>query len=322
LSKSRAIDPATLGGDPWVFSGVPPGIVRKKIDSAGVPLARYVLGDFSITEEEIPGAYIISRKEYETVIRKDPVAGAWLRPLVSSAGIRRYNPLRYSAYIVRIPAGMTRKLAGPVPDLWEWFHDHHHTLAGMLMDRRTPLQKPGVDVVCWWEWPVPAAPSFLDDALIITWPRRECSGPEWMMVPAGVVPGNGVFAIPGNNPALAGILNSTLSKFYILSSARKKGMTGYNRSHLLKFPVPVPEPDDIHENERFRMIALLVHRRSELGKARDIAPTEGEAPVQDERIQECDEEIDLLVNEMYRLTPAETDCILTWLWDHDKCKGQ
>ena len=124
-----------------MFKGVPPAEVRQKIDSAGTPLARYILGEYMLAEHDNYRGYLISRHEYERILRKDPVMGTFIHPFVTAGEIRRYRLPSYSWYIVRIPPGTTRSLAGDAPDLGEWFRHHHHTLVTILARNRENRQR-------------------------------------------------------------------------------------------------------------------------------------------------------------------------------------
>jgi hypothetical protein len=310
------IDPKNLDSSPWMFKGVPPSEVRQKIDSAGTPLARYILGEYLLSEYDHNGGYLISRHEYENILRKDPVMGTFIHPLVTAAEIRRYRLPLYSRYIVRIPPGTTRTLAGNARDLSEWFRRHHHTLSTILTRNRGD-QKVDTDNGCWWEWPGIGTPLINEASTLLTRASGAFGGPVWAIASSGVFPGAGVLAIPCHDPALPGILNSRLAKFYILSSARKKGMPGYLIQHLMKFPVPVPETEDGPANELFTKIARLVMMRCEISTSCNVSTPE-EVMVINERLEECDEEIDTLVYRLYGLTSGEIGCIGIWLRDVEK----
>jgi hypothetical protein len=309
----RTIDPKSLGSSPWMFKGVPPAEVRKKIDSAGTPLARYILGEYLPGEQDNSRGYLISRQEYTSIVRKDPVMGTFIHPYITPGEVRRYIPPAYPWYIVRIPAGTTRALAGDAADLSPWFRHHHHTLYVTLTKNRSKLSKTDLADGCWWEWPGPALPQFMEMPILLTRATGVAGGPEWMIASRGVHPGTGVLAIPCSDPALPGILNSHLATFYVLSSARKKGMPGYFLAHLMRFPLPVPETEDESDTGLFKNIARLVEKRCALGKAADAAVSGGKVTPVSERIRECDEEIDTLVYELYGLSTGEVGSIEDWL---------
>ncbi|MEI7433194.1 MAG: hypothetical protein WCJ93_02955 [Methanomicrobiales archaeon] len=314
---TRSIDPTSLGSSPWMFKGVPPAEVRKKIDSAGTPLARYILGEYMLGEQDNTRGFIISRQEYDTILRKDPVMGTFIHPYSTPGEVRRYSPPVYSWYIVRIPPGTTRALAGDVPDLREWFRHHHHTLSVTLTKHRPKTAKTRPGDGCWWEWPGPATLLFMKGPLLLTRASGVSGGPEWMISSRGVYPGTGVIAIRCNDPALPGILNSHLATFYILSSARKKGMPGYLLPHIMKFPLPVPDAEDASDTRLFRTIAHLVEKRCALSKAGEAVTSGEEVTATSERVRGCDEEIDTLVYELYGLSDGEAGSIEEWLSRED-----
>jgi hypothetical protein len=312
----RKIAHKSLGSSLWMLRGLPPAEVRKKIDSAGTPLARYILGEYLLAEkDEYPG-FVISRKEYEIIVRKDPVMGTFIFPFVTTGEIRRYHPGGYSRYIVRIPPGTTNALAGEVPDLREWFFNHHHTLAVILMKHHQGQVQTGPDDACWWEWPGPATPQAMEGPVLLTRASGESGGPEWMIA-SRVYPGARVLAIPCTDPALPGILNSSLARFYILSSARKKGMPGYLLPHLMRFPLPVPETEDLTGGEPYKKIADLVEKRQIISKAGDPDIFPEEVTTTSQLLRACDEEIDTLVYELYGLSDEETAGIGEWLSRED-----
>jgi hypothetical protein len=312
----RKIAQKSLGSGPWMFRGLPPAQVRKKIDSAGTPLSRYILGEYLLTEKGDNSDFVISRKEYERILRKDPLMGIFLFPFVTSGDIRRYQPDSYSRYIVRIPPGTTLTLAGDDPDLREWFINHHHTLAVILMKHHQEQVQTGPDDTCWWEQQGPANPPFMEGPVLLTRASGEAGGPEWMIA-SRVYPGSGVLAIPCTDPALPGILNSRLAQFYILSSARKKGMPGYLLQHLMRFPVPVPETEDLSGDKSFKKIAGLVEKRHLISTTGDPVVSPGAASTTRERLMACDEEIDTLVYELYGLSDEEISSVGEWLSRED-----
>jgi len=310
----RMVDPQFLATSPWQFKGVPPAELRKKIDSVGTPLARYILGEYILAEKEYNPLSVISRHDYEKILRKDPVVGTFVSPYILPDEIRRYNSPRFSRYIVRIPPGTTRALSGNVPDPQEWFRLHHHSLAVILMNNHSKYHPTGKDEGCWWEWSGPATPPLNGEHILLTRATGAVGGPEWMIIPpCGFYPGAGVLAIPCNDRALSGILNSHLAQFYILSSARKKGMTGYLLSHIMRFPVAIPDSEDSSANELFKKIACLVEKRCAFGKAGDEAVFVEEKTVIRKQVMECDEEINDLVYELYTLSPEEIQSIEDWL---------
>jgi hypothetical protein len=156
-------------------------------------------------------------------------------------------------------------------------------------------------------------PQFMETPFLLTRATRVSGGPEWMIASRGVHPGTGVLAIPCSGPALPGILNSHLATFYVLSSARKKGMSGYLLAHLMRFPLPIPETEDTSDTGLFEKIARLVEKRCALERAGDCAESGGRATGVIQCIQECDEEIDTLVYELYGLSTGEIGSIEDWL---------
>ena len=128
----------------------------------------------------------------------------------------------------------------------------------------------------------------------------------------GFFPGPMYLAIPCHDPALPGILNSRLAKFYILSSACKKGMSGNLLHHLMKFPVRVPETEDGPDNKILTEISRLVVKRCDLAKFCSGSLSDNIHPG-NELLAECDSEIDTLVYKLYGLTPGEIECIVNWL---------
>lgn len=314
----RSIDPKSLGSSPWMFNGVPPAEVRKKIDSAGTPLARYILGEYRLLEKDDNPEHVINRQEYDNILRKDPVMGTFIHPFITPGQVRRYNIRGYVSYIVRIPPGTTRAMAGEVSDLHEWFRHHHHTLSFTLTKNRSKLPRANPDDGCWWEWPGPFTPRFMETPTLLTRAEGASGGPEWMIASREVYPGAGVLAIPCNDPALPGILNSHLATFYVLSIARKKGMPGYLLSHLMRFPLPVPETEDPSDTRLFKKIAHLVERRCALGKAGDTTVPDREITGISEHMRRCDEEIDTLVYELYGLSTGDIGSIEDWLSHEDR----
>lgn len=309
----RSMDPKSLSSNPWMFKGSSPAEIREKIDSAGTPLARYILGDYMLSENEYLQKFVISRQEYKDIQRKDPVMGTFIHPYVTPGEVRRYCPPGYLWYIVRIPPGTTCTMAGAVHCIQEWFCDHHQTVAAILRKRHSKLPGNNAENGCWWEWPWPTTPLFMKGPVVLTRATGATGGPEWMIASNGVYPGSGVLAIPCNDPALPGILNSNLAKFYILSSARKKGMHGYHLSHLLRFPVPIPETEDSDDDASFKNLARLVKKRCLLSQLCDTAEYDNAALSIGERVQGCDKEIDLLVYQLYGLSSADIGGIEDWL---------
>ncbi len=318
FSSFRSIDPKSLGSSPWMFKGPSPAEVRKKIDTAGTPLGRYILGEYMLGEDDGNQGFVISRQEYEIILRKDQVMGNFIHPFITPGEVRRYCPPGYSRYIVRIPRGTTCALAGDVLDIEEWFCNHHHTIAGILAKNHSKLPGTRTDDQCWWEWAGPATSRLTDTPTLLTRATGTAGGPEWMTASRGVYPGTGVLAIPCNDPALAGILNSRLAKFYIISSARKKGMNGYLLRHLMGFPIPVPETDNGFDNGQFILLSDLVEKRRALGNAWDAADREGRTTVIGERVNRCDEEIDAIVYELSGLSSADIGSIEDWLSHEDE----
>ena len=135
----------------------------------------------------------------------------------------------------------------------------------------------------------------MEAPILLTRATGVSGGPEWVIASRGVFPGAGVLAIPCHDPALPGILNSRLAKFYILSSARKKGMSGYLLQHLMRFPLPVPETEDGPDNKLLQEIARLVVKRRDLVKFCMTHLHLTMSPLVNKRLEECDEEIDTLV---------------------------
>jgi hypothetical protein len=106
---------------------------------------------------------------------------------------------------------------------------------------------------------------------------------------------------------LLGVLNSSLSTFYLkqISSTFRGGYFALNRQYIEQIPIrPIDpaNPDDVAKRDR--MVAL-VETMLDLHRRLPAAATEHQRHLIEIRIEATDREIDLLVYDLYDLTPDE-----------------
>jgi hypothetical protein len=257
---------------------------------------------------------VIGREDAGLVVKKDPMVRSFLLPFVRDKDIVPYGPVRTEQYLIVIPKGTTKILAGKHRDPAAWFSRHHTTFFSILSkyygsgEESTPLP-----AGCWWEWQGKLPPQFLRGAVLLFSRGTGRSPPGWTLSPEGAYPGPGVVALPARDRSMIGILNSNVFRFYILYSGGRTDMTGYRDRWLSDFPLYIPDPEQDEDRDRYSAIGGLVTYRLALapapghgisGKEKSFAGAVRVNGIPDET-GKTDLAINRAVYELYRITAAD-----------------
>ena len=299
----REVDQRTLSGKPWQLFPVSPLKLRNLIRDHGSPLSQALLGELFRSDTKYPSQMVINRETASRLLKKDPIVRSFLLPFIREEDILPYNSVRTGQYIVVIPEGTAKKLAGKEDDPASWFSLHHATFFNLLNE----ISRPGDGLYrektgCWWEWKGAQVPKFLRGPVLLFSRGSSDFRPGWAWAPDGAYPGPGVVALPARDPALVGILNSTVFWFYMLSSGEPSGINRYWEEGLSEFPLYIPDPECGEEWDCYASLTRLVKRRLALVPEPGNPVSGREQGRINQEAANCERAIDQCVYKLYRMS--------------------
>lgn len=297
--KTFLLDQRSLDDGGWVLRDIRTAAILEKIHAAGTPLAQYVMG-------EIAAGTILARNNplvIDTATRNRLTKSAWwcrrfIRPLLRPADIRRGRPVIPERFVVQVPENRSIRKC--------------RALVQFMEEMKKQEQKPN-----------PEERGSRDPAVTIADRSGTCREPEgnrpkivfseFQPDPAFHFDPEGTFAIASslvaifrNDPFLAGILNSSLGRF-VLTLTCPLTDRGYHISPAAigKFPVIIPDFDQLADKSRHKKLVSLVTHVLELNRYLSRARTDQECRLVQQEVEATDVRIDALVYNLYGLTPEE-----------------
>jgi hypothetical protein len=279
--------------------------VLRKIILRGTPLGDFVMGqvqpgihipeDDPLVIEEVPA------REW---LRRDPRSRPLLRRLVEGAKIDLYGAGTTGKFYLLIPRGWTAAHMNGAKKPWQWLKHRHPLIARHLQPYGEQLKTRAGPDEMWWE---SSCDNFWQESRKkILFPAR-FSSPAFMSDAGRAIGDETTMAIPSAGLYLPGILNSRLIAFMFENSVRQAipDRQWFSWDDLRNLPVYTPDFDRPEDLARHDRMEKLVRRRVDLEKSCRAVKGDPERGALQKKIRETDRQIDMLVYDLYGLTPEE-----------------
>ncbi len=194
-------------------------------------------------------AFIIDQEIRDKIVNKDPSSEEVISKIMTGEDIKKYLAGFSNQYLIRIPSGWTKTQSGyeSEDEAWDWFSSKYPGVSEHLIEFVDDARSRYDQGEFWWELrPCDYYDAF--EAEKIVYPEIS-NRPQFSLDTDGKYTNNKCFIIPVNDPALVGILNSSLGEFWAdnnLSTVRG-GYLEYRTVHLSKFPVPLGDKEELNE---------------------------------------------------------------------------
>jgi hypothetical protein len=302
------VDQQHLDKGGWALRDTRADEVLRTVSRHTTPLEDVVMGQLH-TGIRIPedDPFVIDEKLTREWLRRDPRCKPLLRWLVDGAGIGRYRT-GAGKFLLLIPRGWTHSHPGAAKRPWQWLKHRHPIIARYMQPFATQLNvRTGHDAL-WWESAYD--PFWQEPGKKILFPAR-FERPVFFFDNGRGIGNETTNAIPSAGQYLTGILNSRLIAFIINHSARQSAgdKKNFTWDDLRNVPIYSPDFDRPEDSARHDRMELLVRKMLELQKNCRAADTNFERDALQKKVQSTDAEINVLVYELYGLTPEEIDVV-------------
>ncbi len=297
------VDPVALPDGGWAFSDSRAENLLKKIAGSGTPFENFVMGQVHAGIVVDP-EFVINGTTRDQILRADPRAKPFIRPLISCTKIGRYRIFTGDQFVIFVPRGWTRAHPASATNPWRWFKRRHPSIARQLRRAGADRRIPGEHKDLWWE----------GGGLITSKEPRQgilfsalFQNPAFAYDPGIAIVDETVNVIESSSLYLLGLLNSRLIAFFLnyLRNVSGTASGSFSRDELMSVPIYTPDLDDPDDRARHDRMIALVTRMNHLEKKR-VATNEETAAIRIQKeIRAVDRKIDALVYDLYSLTPDE-----------------
>ncbi len=240
---------SALGGGSWELENPALRNLRNKI-VAGKPTLKAVYGSplYGIKTGRNE-AFVIDRKTRDALIAEDPKSTEILKPWADGSSVQKWREESSDLFVVLFPKGWTDeflhpndehdaelKLAACFPAIWKHLSKHRDTA-------RNRSDKGAY----WWELRACAYYDKLAGPKILY--RDISSGPTFSMERSGKINDTTSYFIPSDSAFLAGLLNSNVLWFTLLSQTTVARGGYYRFKAQYIEPLPIPPATDAQKAE-------------------------------------------------------------------------
>lgn len=279
-----------------------------KLRTKGIPLIEYINGKVYLgVLTGLDKAFIINEKTKNELIEKDSKSKDLIKPFLKGRDVKRYQSIEPNKYVILIPSGWTRKMAGEGINAFDWLKDNYPAVADYFVPfadgaKKRDKSNRGEN---WWEL---RACDYYDEfeKSKILWPEIAGSA-RFTYDETRAYTNHKVYLIPNANLYLLGILNSSLIRLFIHSVCTDLQGNSYNFSVAFvgRTPIYIIDFSNPRDVEIHNKMVPLVEKMLDLHKRLDFSMTEHEKTMLSQQIEFTDHQIDTLVYELYGLTEEE-----------------
>nr|WP_241964477.1 TaqI-like C-terminal specificity domain-containing protein [Halorubrum sp. 48-1-W] len=210
--------------------------ILSKINDCSEPLESYL--DQPLYRGILTGlndAFILSEEEKDKI----DYDGKHLKQLLQGKDVHRYEVEYNGRYLIRIPSGWTKNESGIADeaDAWSWFKSEFPILADYLSEFKQQAKQRYDRGEFWWELrPCDYYAIFEEEKIVYPVISK---GPNFAYDAEERYINDKLYAIPGKEFDLLGILNSKLIHFWLQSelSGLRGGYQEFRATHVEKLPV-------------------------------------------------------------------------------------
>ena len=260
--------------------------IKTKIESAGLPLRDWDVKIFRGVLTGYNEAFIINGITKEELIKADPKSAEIIRPILRGRDIKRYEYKFADLWLINTHNGIKEKDLNPIDiDNYPAVKTHLHQYYSSLEKRADKGDTPYNLRNC----------AYMDDFFRqkIVWGNLNLTA-SYSLAEAGMFINAPCTMIVPGDPYLLAMLNSKLGDYYIrnLGVMRNGGYFEYKPMFIEQLPVPV-----IDKTKQAHFTSLM-NQIIELKKNNLNA-------------EKIEREVDLMVFELYNLSPEEINYLLS-----------
>jgi type I restriction-modification system DNA methylase subunit len=307
--NSYDVNKTILNDEGWSLVNEQSQALLDKLRSKGKPLGEYVNG--MIYRGILAGfdeAFVIDEKTKKKLIAEDKKSAELIKPYVMGRDIKRYQLVNSKRYIIFTRRGINIKDYPAIQNYLSSFKDKLMPKPKDWKGSEWKGRKPGA--YKWYEIQdaVDYFAEFEKPKLIYL---KFQVRPAFVIDYEGFYPNSAVWAIPGNDLYLLGILNSKLG-WYLIANYCTQIQNGYQLIFKYLGQVPIrtidfniPSEKAIHDQ-----LVSLVDRLLDLYKKKAVLPPSAEREKIEREIAVMDEKIDDIVYGLYGVTNEEKKIIV------------
>jgi hypothetical protein len=307
--SSQAID-----NDNWSLTSDTNVSILRKIESAGIPLEKYISCKiYNGIKTGLNKAFIIDAEIREKLISENPSSAEVIKPFLMGRDINRYQSPVIDKYLLFIPWHFPLhndpSVSGASLNAEAFFKRDYPAIYNHLLTFKSKLTARASDETgIRYEWYALQRfrpeyyHEFEKQKIVYIDIARE---PKFIFDDKGTYTDMTLFFIPTTDFYLLGVLNSSTSWFYlkhkcsVLGDPAKHGRLRLKTIYMKDLPIP-----SVNSDYRDRMVSL-VEQMLFLHKHLQEARTPHEKTGLQRQIEATDCQIDALVYELYGLTEEE-----------------
>lgn len=300
--SSFFVDQDALSDSEWFFEDTTIQKIRKKIESEGLPLKKYLEGaSYRGVVTGFNEAFIIGEQTKEELIKKDEKSRDIIKPLIKGREVQRYYIKDPKLYLIFSRRGID---IAKYPAILNHLSHFREDLTPKKASSEEGGRKPGKYE--WYEIQDTTEYYTLFEKPKIVYPEVSKEN-RFSLDYEGYYPLKTCFIIPTNDKYLLGILNSKLMLFYLhfISSVMRGGYYMFSSIYVEKFPIKKAS-----EQQQKPIIKLV---EKQLGLTKQLNEIGDKKTDQRQRIEEeierTDADIDELVYKIYGITEEEKKII-------------
>lgn len=289
----------------WAFRDTRADEIIRKVCRHSTPLEDVVMGQVHPGIRIPEGSpFLIEEALAREWLRQDPRCKSLLRPIIAGDGIGCYHPGAGRNYLILIPQGWTLSHMDAKKKPWQWLKHRCPLIAKYLKPFSEQLIEQTGTGELWWE--IACDEFWQKRRKKIISPARFTKPAFWSDSGRGICDEESI-ALPSAGLYLAGILNSRLMMFVFDSAVRQKASDRkiFTWDDLARLPIYTPDLDRPEDRARYDRMETLVRRMLELGKHAHSAQSNEACEAIQKKIRITDQQIDVLVCEIYGLTLEE-----------------
>jgi len=304
------LDNRSISGENWTLAKEQEITIFEKMKKVGIPLGEYVKG--KIYRGVLTGlneAFVIDRETRDRLISEDPKNKKIIKPFVVGDDIRKYHINFKNKYLILIPNGWTKLQFGDPKNAWFSLQQTYPVIAKYLEEYKEEAEKRWDKGEYWWELrPCDYYGEFEKPKIIYPDIAKESRA---TFDHGGLYFGNTVYFIPTEDIYLLGLMNSRLMFHYfkrvatVLGDADKGGRLRWFRQDVQKLPIRTIDFSSPTDKPLHNQMVSLVETMLDLHKKLAGCKTDHEKKLLERQIAATDDQIDLLVYELYTLTKEE-----------------
>jgi hypothetical protein len=289
-TKGIPLAQADLADDGWRLEN--PASIRllEKLRKTGKPLGEYVGGKFYYgIKTGLNEAFVLTREQRDQLIAADPKSAELIKPFLRGRDVKRWLVRHENLYLIAFPHGFHTRL------------NDYPAILKHLTQFETDLKKRGQCTSSrgnqeggqhhWLELDNNPKPEYLllHDRPKLIYPELAAE-PRFAFEPQGFAVDCTLYMIPDGTWFLAAAMNSIITRYVIrqVSAVNLGGYVRFKKQYMEAIPIPPASPEDQAR------LATLAERAAAFAKSGDR-----------DSLRATEREIDGIVYQLFRLTPAE-----------------